>query len=239
MSIDVEAGLVPAQKKAVVLLSGGQDSTTVLAYAQQQGYECYCISFDYGQRHRYELEASATIAKLYNAKEHFIFKLGIGEFGGSAQTDTNIIVSTTKVGSAIPSTYTPARNITFLSVALGYAEVRQANDIFIGVSAVDYSGYPDCRPEFITAFEKAANLATKVGVESGLIKIHTPLISLTKAQTVELGMKLGVDYSQTVTCYQLTDTGLACGQCHACQLRKKGFEDAGVPDPTRYVAYTL
>lgn len=235
MSKNVEASHRAGLKRAVVLLSGGQDSTTILAYAQQQGYECYCISFDYGQRHKYELKASAAIAKHYNAKEHFIFKLGIGEFGGSAQTDASIAVSTTKVGSVIPTTYTPARNITFLSVALGYAEVRQANDIFIGVSAIDYSNYPDCRPEFIAAFEKAANLATKVGVESGLIKIHTPLINLTKAQTVELGIKLGVDYSQTVTCYQLTDTGLACGQCHACQLRKKGFEEAGVLDPTRYI----
>lgn len=223
-------------KRAVIMLSGGQDSTTVLAYAKQQGYECYCISFDYGQRQRYELTAACEIAKKYGAKEHFIFKLGIGDFGGSAQTDPSIEVPTTVVGTEIPSTYTPARNITFLSVALGYAEVKQANDIFIGVSSVDYSNYPDCRPEFIAAFEKAANLGTKAGVESGIIKIHTPLMYLSKAETVLLGMQLGVDFSDTVTCYQLSDQGLACGKCHACQLRTKGFLDAGVADPTRYIA---
>jgi 7-cyano-7-deazaguanine synthase len=222
-------------KNAVILLSGGMDSTTILAYAKEQGYDCYCISFDYGQRHRYELTASALIAKKYHATEHFIFKLGIGEFGGSAQTDASIAIPTSKVGTEIPSTYTPARNITFLSVALGYAEVRKANDIFIGVSAVDYSNYPDCRPEFISSFEKTANLATKAGVESGLIKIHTPLINLSKAETILMGLKLGVDYLDTVTCYQMTDTGLACAECHACQLRMKGFEEAGVQDATRYV----
>jgi 7-cyano-7-deazaguanine synthase len=222
-------------QNAVVLFSGGMDSATVLAYAKSQGFDCYCISFDYGQRHRYELEAASKLAKEFAVREHFIFNLGIGEFGGSAQTDSSIAVPTTPVGSAIPSTYTPARNIAFLSVALGYAEVRQANDIFIGVSAVDYSNYPDCRPEFISAFEKTANLATKVGVETGLIKIHTPLIHLSKAETIKLGMSLGVDYSKTVTCYQMTDEGLACGTCHACQLRQKGFAEAGLPDVTHYV----
>lgn len=222
-------------KKAVILFSGGMDSTTILAYAKSQGYDCYCISFDYGQKHRYELEVARILSKKYGATEHFVFKLGIGEFGGSAQTDSSIAVPTTKVGNEIPSTYTPARNITFLSVALGYAEVKQANDIFIGVSAVDYSNYPDCRPEFISAFEKTANLATKAGIEGNLIKIHAPLIQLSKAETINLGIKLGVDYSETVTCYKTTDTGLACGECHACQLRQKGFAEAGVPDTTRYV----
>lgn len=222
-------------KKAVILFSGGQDSTTVLAYAIKEGFECYCISFDYGQRHHHELNAAKKIAKSYNVKEHFIFKLPIGEFGGSSLTDTNTAVPINEAGLSIPSTYVPARNITFLSIALGYAETKGAQDIFLGVSAVDYSGYPDCRPEFIAAFEKAANLATKIGVESGLIKIHTPLINLSKAETVHLGIELGVDYSQTVSCYQLTENGLACGQCHSCQLRKKGFAEANVKDPTKYV----
>jgi len=222
-------------KKAVILFSGGQDSTTVLAYTLKEGFECYCISFDYGQRHHHELNAAKKIAKAYNVKEHFIFKLPIGEFGGSALTDTNTAVPTNTAGLSIASTYVPARNITFLSIALGYAETKGAQDIFLGVSAVDYSGYPDCRPEFIAAFEKAANLATKIGVESGLIKIHSPLINLSKAETVHLGLELGVDYSATVSCYQLTEDGLACGQCHACQLRKKGFAEANVEDPTRYI----
>ncbi len=222
------------QKNAVVLLSGGLDSTTVLAYAKDQGYNCYCISFDYGQRHKAELQFARNIAQQYQAREHFIFKLGINELGGSALTDSNIAVPTAGVGTAVPVTYVPARNITFLSIALGYAEIKQANDIFIGVSAVDYSNYPDCRPEFIAAFEKTANLATKIGVETGLIKIHTPIINLTKAQTVQLGIKLGVDYSKTVSCYQLTSDGLACGVCDSCRLRQKGFLDAGVTDPTQY-----
>jgi 7-cyano-7-deazaguanine synthase len=222
------------KKNAVVLLSGGLDSTTTLAYAKDQGFNCYCISFDYGQRHVHELDAARKIAKSFGCAEHFVFKLGISEFGNSALTDTNIAVPTGGVGTAIPVTYVPARNITFLSIALGYAEVKKANDIFIGVSSLDYSNYPDCRPEFIAAFEKAANLATKVGVESGLIKINAPIINLTKAQTIELGLKLGVDYSETVSCYQLTDTGLACGVCDSCRLRKKGFEDLNMADPTRY-----
>jgi len=222
------------QKNAVVLLSGGLDSTTVLAYAKDQGYNCYCISFDYGQRHKAELQFARNIAQQYQAQEHFIFKLGINELGGSALTDSNIAVPTAGVGTAIPVTYVPARNITFLSIALGYAEVKQASDIFIGVSAVDYSNYPDCRPEFIAAFEKTANLATKIGVETGLIKIHTPIINLTKAQTVQLGIKLGVDYSKTVSCYQLTSDGLACGVCDSCRLRQKGFVEAGVTDSTQY-----
>lgn len=228
-------GIFKMKKNAVILLSGGLDSTTCLAYAQDQGFDCYCISFDYGQRHKSELDFARKIAEHYQAKEHLIFKMGLGQFGGSALTDDNIDVPTTKINDEIPSTYVPARNITFLSIALGYAETRKAQDIFIGVSAVDYSNYPDCRPEFIAAFEKTANLATKVGVESGLIRIHTPIISLTKAQTIQLGLRLGVDYSQTVSCYQLSTEGLACGKCHSCQLRSKGFNDAGVEDPTLYV----
>lgn len=221
-------------KKAVVLISGGLDSTTVLAQARHDGYECYCISFDYGQLQRYELEVAQQIAKKYQAAEHIIYKLGLSTFGGSAQTDASIAVPTDAHGDAIPATYTPARNINFLSAALAYAEVRQAYEIFFGASCVDYSNYPDCRPEFVAAFEKTANLATKVGVESGLIQIHTPLMYLSKAETIKLGLKLGVDYSETVTCYQLSDTGLACGECHACQIRKEGFAAVGVADPTRY-----
>lgn len=222
-------------KNAVVLLSGGLDSTTTLAYAIDNGFECYCISFDYGQRHSFELDYARKIAQHYNVKDHLIFKLAMGSIGGSALTDNNIAVPTTGPSDEIPVTYVPARNITFLSIALGYAEVKQANDIFIGVSAVDYSNYPDCRPEFIAAFEKAANLATKVGVESGLVRINTPIINLTKAQTIQLGLKLGVDYSTTVSCYQLSNSGLACGECDSCLLRIKGFKEAGVDDPTAYI----
>lgn len=221
-------------KNAVILLSGGLDSTTCLAYAKNEGYDCFCISFDYGQRHKFELDYAQKIAKHYGAKDHLIFKLGINEIGGSALTDNNIAVPTTGLQSEIPVTYVPARNITFLSIALGYAEVKQANDIFIGVSAVDFSNYPDCRPEFIAAFETTANLATKVGVTSGLIKIHTPIINLTKAETIKLGAALGVDYSTTVSCYQLDSAGFACGVCDSCLLRKKGFSEAGVVDPTKY-----
>lgn len=221
-------------KNAVVLLSGGLDSTTTLAYAIDQGFACYCISFDYGQRHNSELEFARRTALKFGAREHFVFNLPLGKIGGSALTDSSIQVPTSGVGSDIPVTYVPARNITFLSIALGYAEVKQAQDIFIGVSAVDYSNYPDCRPEFIAAFEKTVNLATKIGVESGLIKIHTPIIALTKAQTIQLGTQLGVDYSETVSCYQLTNDGLACGSCDSCLLRKKGFVEAGITDPTRY-----
>ncbi len=223
------------KKNAVVLLSGGLDSTTCLAYAMSQGFSCYCISFDYGQKHRTELAFASKIAQLYGAKDHHIFKLDLGVMGGSALTDDAIAVPTTGLTSEIPVTYVPARNITFLSIGLAYAEVKNASDIFIGVSAVDYSNYPDCRPDFITSFEKTANLATKAGVESGLIRIHTPIIKLSKAETILLGTKLGVDYSKTVSCYQLNGEGLACGVCDSCRLRKKGFLDAKVEDPTPYV----
>ena len=220
-------------KKAVILVSGGLDSATVLAYAKDQGYECYGLSFDYGQRHNSELTAASQLAEEYDVVEHKIMPLGMGELGGSALTDSNIDVPTEE-SEGIPITYVPARNTVFLSIALGWAEVIGALDIFIGVNAVDYSGYPDCRPEFIEAFEKLANLATKVGVEEGGIKIHTPLINITKAEIIELGSSLGVDYSKTVSCYQADSKGKACGVCESCSLRKQGFKEASIKDPTHY-----
>lgn len=220
-------------KKAVVLVSGGLDSATVLAMANHQGYECYALSFDYGQRHSSELEAASRLAKSYKVSEHKTISLGMGEFGGSALTDNDIDVPIEK-SQGIPVTYVPARNTVFLSIALGWAEVIEAKDIFIGVNAVDYSGYPDCRPEFISAFETLANLATKVGVEEGGFTIHTPLISLTKAQIIEKGHALDVDYGQTVSCYQANSKGEACGECESCRLRKQGFNKAKITDPTQY-----
>jgi 7-cyano-7-deazaguanine synthase len=221
------------QKKALILLSGGLDSITTLALAQQQGFLCYTLSFNYGQRHNAELVAAQKIATHYGAVEHKIVKLGLDAIGGSALTDEHIAVPQT-LGAGIPLTYVPARNTIFLSFALGWAEVLHCHDIFIGVNAVDYSGYPDCRPEFIQAFQTLANLATKVGVEGEVIKIHTPLISLSKAQIIQQGLALGVDYAQTVSCYSADAEGRACGTCDACRLRKIGFHDAGVSDPTRY-----
>lgn len=223
-------------KKAVVLFSGGLDSTTCLAVASSQGFECHALSFHYGQRHNAELAAAKRIAAAYHAK-HQYFELGIGQFGGSALTSNDIAVPDHDASNArIPVTYVPARNTIFLSIALAYAEVLQARDIFIGVSSVDYSGYPDCRPEYIQAFQKMANLATKAATEDGeLVTLHTPLIHLSKADTIRLGLSLNVDYSLTVSCYQATDEGLACGTCGSCSLRKKGFADLGAPDPTRYV----
>lgn len=221
-------------KKAVILVSGGLDSATVLAIAKEQGYECYALSFDYGQRHNSELEAASRLAKTYKVAEHKIIQLGMGEFGGSALTDDEINVPT-EHASGIPVTYVPARNTVFLSIALGWAEVIEAWDIFIGVNAVDYSGYPDCRPEFIQAFENLANLATKAGVEEGGFKIHTPLINLSKAQIIQKGAALGVDYSATVSCYQANVNGEACGECESCRLRQQGFEKAKLNDPTRYI----
>lgn len=220
-------------KKAVVLLSGGLDSSTVLAKAKADGYSVYALSFDYGQRHDSELDAARQIAKKELVAEHKIVPMNLRSIGGSALTDDQIDVPTEE-SDGIPATYVPARNTVFLSVALGWAEVIDADAIFIGVSAVDYSGYPDCRPEYIEAYEKMANLATKRGVEGRPVKIVTPLIDLTKAQTVELGNSLGVDYSLTVSCYQANEQGEACGECDSCRLRKKGFADAGVEDPTRY-----
>ena len=221
------------QKKAIILLSGGLDSITVLALATQQGYECYALSFDYGQRHNAELVAASQIATHYQVKDHKIIKLGLGTIGGSALTDEHIAVPNTPQ-EGIPVTYVPARNTIFLSFALGWAEVVEAHDIFIGVNAVDYSGYPDCRPEFISAFQHLANLATKAGVEGESVKIHTPLIDLSKAEIIKQGQALTVDYRITVSCYSADSDGHACGVCDACRLRKAGFEEAGCVDPTRY-----
>ncbi len=220
-------------QKAVVLLSGGLDSSTVLAKAKADGYEVYALSFDYGQRHDSELDAARRIAAAEEVVEHKIVPMNLRTIGGSALTDASIDVPTEET-EGIPATYVPARNTVFLSIALGWAEVVDADAIFIGVSAVDYSGYPDCRPEYIAAFENMANLATKRGVQGQSVKIVTPLINLSKAQTVELGVSLNVDYSMTVSCYQADEDGLACGVCDSCRLRKKGFEDAGIADPTRY-----
>lgn len=221
------------QKKAIVLLSGGLDSITVLALAKQQGYACYALSFDYGQRHNAELNAAKQIAEHYQVIEHKIISLGLNSIGGSALTDEHIAVPDSPQ-EGIPVTYVPARNTIFLSFALGWAEVLNAHDIFIGVNAVDYSGYPDCRPEFIEAFQKLANLATKAGVEGQHFSIHTPLIAMSKAEIIKKGVQLGVDYRQTVSCYSADKNGYACGVCDACRLRKAGFAAAGVPDPTLY-----
>jgi 7-cyano-7-deazaguanine synthase len=221
-------------KKAVVLLSGGLDSTTCLAYAKSKEYACYALSFDYGQKHRAELHAAKRIADLFQVEKHEVIELSIGRLGGSALTDEAIAVADHTGSSAIPLTYVPARNTIMLSIALGWAEILDASAIFIGVSAVDYSGYPDCRPEYIKAFSDMATLATKKGVEGHPIHIETPLIHLSKADTIRLGVSLSVDYAQTVSCYKATDEGLACGRCDSCFLRKKGFHDAGVTDLTRY-----
>lgn len=224
-----------SQKKAVVLVSGGLDSTTALAIARSEGYDCYTMSFDYGQRHRVELVAAERTAKAMGAISHKVINLDLRTIGGSALTDDSIAVPEHET-AGIPITYVPARNTVFLSIALGWAEVLGAEDIFIGVNAVDFSGYPDCRPEYIAAFEKMANLATRAGAEGGQLKIRTPLIDLTKADIVKLGLGLGVDYSLTVSCYQANDKGEACGKCDSCRLRKMGFEQAGVADPTHYVS---
>jgi 7-cyano-7-deazaguanine synthase len=221
------------QKKAVVLVSGGLDSATVLAQAIKAGYECYALAFDYGQRHRAELVAAKRVAETGGAKAFKIITLDLSSIGGSALTDMNIAVP--DAGAlGIPVTYVPARNTVFLSIALGWAEVLDANDIFIGVNAVDYSGYPDCRPAFIEAFETLANVATKAGVEGHGMRIHTPLMVLSKADIVKLGTGLGVDYGQTVSCYRANTEGEACGRCDSCHLRREGFLQAGVADPTRY-----
>jgi 7-cyano-7-deazaguanine synthase len=221
-------------KKAVILTSGGLDSTTCLAIAQNKGYECHTISFDYGQRHRSELNAAAIIAKAYGAASHKVIKMDLRAIGGSALTDNIDVPDYDPNANDIPVTYVPARNIVFLSLALGFAEVIDAHTIYIGVSSVDYSGYPDCREEFITAFAKAAALGTQCGVNGQPIEIMAPLSQLSKAQTVQLGDSLGVDYGLTVSCYQADDDGLACGSCDSCALRKKGFEEAHLQDPTRY-----
>ena len=220
-------------KKAVVLVSGGLDSSTVLAIAKQQGFECYTLSFDYGQRHRSELIAAQNISETMSVKQHKVVSLDLATIGGSALTDTNIKVPEHET-SGIPITYVPARNTVFLSIALGWAEVIGADDIFVGVNAVDYSGYPDCRPDYIAAFEQMANLATKAGVEGNKLTIHAPLIKMTKGQIITVGIDYGVDYSATISCYQAAADGTACGVCDSCRLRKQGFLEAGVKDPTRY-----
>lgn len=222
-------------KKAVVLLSGGLDSATCLAMAQAEGYECVALSFDYGQRHNAELAAAQRVVAALGVRDHRVMHLDMGVIGGSALTDSSIAVPETET-TGIPITYVPARNTVFLAFALGLAEVTKADDIFIGVNAVDYSGYPDCRPEFIQSFETMANLATKVGVEGSRLHIRTPLINLTKADIIMAGVALGVDYGLTVSCYQADLQGRACGKCDSCRLRRKGFADAGLPDPTHYLA---
>jgi 7-cyano-7-deazaguanine synthase len=221
--------------KAVVLVSGGLDSATVLAQAIVDGYECYALTFRYGQRHHAELQAAAKLIRLLGAVEHKVLSLDLDSIGGSALTDRAIPVPETQ-STGIPVTYVPARNTVFLSLALGWAEVLAARHIFIGVNAVDYSGYPDCRPEFIAAFEGMANLATKAGVEGNTFKIHTPLINLSKVEIIRKGLNLGVDFGLTVSCYAADEHGGACGYCDACRLRKQGFIQAGVPDPTLYQA---
>jgi 7-cyano-7-deazaguanine synthase len=221
-------------KRAVVLLSGGLDSTTCLAYAVSSGYDCYTLSFDYGQKQRAELNAAKQIAYKHSAKRHEVVALSLRNLGGSALTDDEIDIPHYQGDGEIPCTYVPARNTTFLSIALGWAEILKAQAVFIGVSAVDYSGYPDCRPAFIKAFQQVANQGTKAGVEGEPIDIQAPFISLDKAQTIELGNKLGVDYRMTVTCYALNEQGEACGVCDSCVLRKQGFVQAGRADPTVY-----
>jgi 7-cyano-7-deazaguanine synthase len=229
-----------ANKHAIVLLSGGLDSTTVLAIARAQGFECHTLAVSYGQRHSVELSAARRISMLLGAAEHRQMHVDLAGIGGSALTDPRIAVPETPAGGTptggIPVTYVPARNTLFLSLALGWAEVVGAQDIFIGVNAVDYSGYPDCRPEFIATFEKLAALATRAGVEGGSFRIQAPLISMSKAQIIRAGVDLGVDYGETVSCYQANAGWGACGRCDSCRLRREGFIAAGVPDPTRYVA---
>ena len=224
---------VVQERRAVILLSGGLDSATVVAMARAEGYSCYTMSFDYGQRHRAELDAAARVARDLGVIDHKVIGLNLDGIGGSALTDSSIDVPEAP-SEGIPVTYVPARNTVFLSLALGWAEVLDAQDIFIGVNAVDYSGYPDCRPEFVEAFEVMANLATKAGVEGKPFSIKAPLQNLSKAQIVQAGVKLGVDYSLTVSCYQADDQGRACGKCDSCRLRADGFAAAGIKDPTRY-----
>jgi 7-cyano-7-deazaguanine synthase len=221
-------------KRAVVLLSGGLDSATVLAMARADGYDCYCLSVDYGQRHRAELDAASRVARALGACEHRITALDLTAFGGSALTDASIAVPVAGITVGIPVTYVPARNTILLSLALAWAEVLEARDIFFGANAVDYSGYPDCRPAYMQAFETMANLATRAAIEGNRLTLHTPIINLTKADIIRRGTALGVDYALTVSCYQAETDGRACGVCDSCRLRKAGFEAAGIADPTRY-----
>ena len=222
-----------SKKTAIVLVSGGLDSATCLAMAKAQGYECYAISFEYGQRSSCELQAAKEITKAADVVEHKIFSLQIGELGGSALTDKHIRVPE-EISTGIPVTYVPARNTIFLSYALAWAEVLNGEAIFIGVNALDYSGYPDCRPEYVSAFQRLINLATKKCAEGGAIVLETPLIDLNKAEIIKAGVRLGVNYANTVSCYQAAKSGKACGRCDSCRIRRKGFIDAGVVDPTHY-----
>ena len=219
---------------AIVLLSGGLDSATTLAMAKSEGRACHCLSIDYGQRHRAELDAARRVAEALGAAEHRVLALDLTAFGGSALTDSSIAVPVDGVQPGIPTTYVPARNTIFLSLALAYAEVRDADEIWFGANAVDYSGYPDCRPSFMRAFETLANLATKAAVEGSPLALRTPIIDLSKADIIRRGAALGVDYALTVSCYQASADGRACGACDSCRLRRAGFEGAGIPDPTRY-----
>ena len=220
-------------KRAVVLLSGGLDSVTALAMAREQGFECYTLSFNYGQRHHAELNAAKSLSGQNGAVAHKFIDIDLSAIGGSALTDQSIALPE-QYEEAIPVTYVPARNTVFLSIALGWAEVLSAQAIFVGVNAVDYSGYPDCRPEFIAAFEQLANVATKAGVEGQKMTIHAPLMRMTKADIIQEGTRLGIDYSQTISCYQADSDGRACGKCDSCRFRRQGFEQAGLADPTRY-----
>jgi len=223
-------------RPAVILLSGGLDSATTLAIARGEGYACHCLSVDYGQRHRAELAAADRVAAALGAVAHRTIHLDMAQFGGSALTDDAIAVPTGGVQPGIPVTYVPARNTVMLSLALAWAEVLGAQEIFLGINAVDYSGYPDCRPAYLAAFERMANLATKAAVEGQPLRLHAPLIDLSKAEIIRRGLALGVDYALTVSCYQADATGQACGSCDSCRLRREGFAAAGVADPTRYAA---
>ncbi len=223
-----------SNNKAVILLSGGLDSTTTLAIANSLGYECYALSFDYGQKQKSELKSATNIANIFNVVEHRTMKISLSDIGGSALTDKNIDVPKFIQSDEIPVTYVPARNTIFLSYATAWAEVLGCQNIFIGVNVADYSGYPDCRKEYIDAFEAMANLATKQGVEGNKLKIHTPLIKLNKSQIITQGIELGIDYSLTTTCYQADKNGKACGMCDACEYRKLGFKEAHIADPTKY-----
>jgi len=232
----MSAAIIPftaAHTRAVVLLSGGMDSATTLAIAHGLGFECHTLAVDYGQRHRAELAAAEHCSRSLGAADHKVIKVDLGAIGGSALTDTRIDVPQ-QPGAGIPVTYVPARNTLLLALALGWAEVLKAGDIFIGVNAVDYSGYPDCRPQFIEAFEHLANVATKAGVEGSRCTLHAPLLHLSKADIIREGLRLGVDYAATVSCYSADDAGRACGRCDACRLRAAGFKAASIPDPTRY-----
>ena len=223
-----------SKPRAVVLLSGGLDSATTLALARHAGFDCYCLSLEYGQRHRAELDAAGRVARSLGATDHRTLHLALNEFGGSALTDSSIAVPVDGLEGGIPVTYVPARNTIMLSLALAWAEVLASRDIFVGVNAVDYSGYPDCRPEYISAFENMSNLATKAGVEGKKLTIHAPLINWTKAEIIRQGSALGVNYGLTVSCYQADEQGRACGKCDSCRLRRDGFSAAGVSDPTAY-----